>query len=132
MEGKYTDAISRAKARTRPRRRGRHESHRQRARFRGLNVYTPDYVRPDSSPLGYEVLKRQTSYPHMASGWLYIGPEVIYWAVRNVSDIWKPKELYITENGCSADDVSRRTACRRHGSRHVSAQPLNSFAPGCC
>jgi beta-glucosidase len=41
----------------------------------------------------------------MASDWLYIGPEVIYWAVRNVGDIWKPKAIYITENGCSADDV---------------------------
>jgi beta-glucosidase len=41
----------------------------------------------------------------MASDWLYIGPEVIYWAVRNVSDIWKPPALYITENGCSSDDV---------------------------
>jgi beta-glucosidase len=41
----------------------------------------------------------------MASPWLYVGPEVIYWAIRNVSEIWKPKALYITENGCSADDV---------------------------
>jgi beta-glucosidase len=73
--------------------------------FVGLNVYTPEYVRADASPAGYVVEKRQTSYPHMASDWLYIGPEVIYWAVRNVSDIWKPKALYITENGCSADDV---------------------------
>jgi beta-glucosidase len=73
--------------------------------FVGLNVYTPDYVRADSSRDGYSVLPRQKSFPRMASPWLYIGPEVIYWAVRNVSEIWKPKELYITENGCSADDV---------------------------
>jgi beta-glucosidase len=73
--------------------------------FVGLNVYTPEYVRADSSAAGYAIVKRQTSFPRMASTWLYIGPEVIYWAVRNVSDIWKPKELYITENGCSADDV---------------------------
>ena len=73
--------------------------------FVGLNVYTPEYVRADASPVGYVVEKRQASFPRMASDWLYIGPEVIYWAVRNVSDIWKPKALYITENGCSADDV---------------------------
>ncbi len=73
--------------------------------FVGLNVYTPEYVRADSSVAGYKIEKRQASFPRMASTWLYIGPEVIYWAVRNVSDIWKPKELYITENGCSADDV---------------------------
>lgn len=73
--------------------------------FVGLNVYNPDYVRADDSPAGYVVEARQASYPHMASDWLYIGPEGLYWAVRNVSDIWKPKALYITENGCSADDV---------------------------
>jgi beta-glucosidase len=73
--------------------------------FVGLNVYTPEYVRADASPAGYMIEKRQPSYPRMASDWLYIGPEVIYWAVRNVSEIWKPRALYITENGCSADDV---------------------------
>jgi beta-glucosidase len=73
--------------------------------FVGLNVYTPDYVRADSSPLGFAIEKRQSSYPHMASDWLYIGPEVIYWTIRNVSELWKPRALYITENGCSADDV---------------------------
>src|SRR5260370_441096 len=73
--------------------------------FVGLNVYTPDYVKADGSRDGYVVLPRQASFPRMASPWLYVGPEVIYWAVRNVSEVWKPKELYITENGCSADDV---------------------------
>jgi beta-glucosidase len=73
--------------------------------FVGLNVYTPEYVRAAGSPSGYVVEKRQASFPRMASDWLYIGPEVIYWAVRNVSDVWKPHALYITENGCSADDV---------------------------
>ena len=51
------------------------------------------------------MVSRPVSFPHMASPWLYIGPEVIYWAVRNVSEVWKPKELYITENGCSSDDA---------------------------
>jgi beta-glucosidase len=73
--------------------------------FVGLNVYDPAYARADSSPQGYAVEEFQSSYPHMASEWLRIGPEVIYWAVRHVSEIWKPRALYITENGCSADDV---------------------------
>ncbi|HEY3740505.1 MAG TPA: GH1 family beta-glucosidase [Bryobacteraceae bacterium] len=72
--------------------------------FVGLNVYTPTYVRADSSPSGYSVLPRPSSSPKMASPWLFIGPEVIYWAIRNASEIWKPRELYITENGCSSDD----------------------------
>ena len=71
----------------------------------GLNVYTPTYVpRGLFADAGYSVLPRPSSSPRMASPWLFIGPEVIYWAVRNVSEIWKPRELYITENGCSADD----------------------------
>ncbi len=73
--------------------------------FVGLNVYQPQYVRADGSATGYSVENRPTSYPHMASPWLFIGPEAIYWAVRNVSEIWKPPALYITENGCSSDDV---------------------------
>ncbi len=73
--------------------------------FVGLNVYTPEYVRAADSPAGYTVLPRPTSFPHMPSPWLFVGPEVIYWAVRNVSTLWKPQELYITENGCSADDA---------------------------
>jgi beta-glucosidase len=73
--------------------------------FVGLNVYTPEYVRADDSPAGYTVLPRPASFPHMPSPWLFVGPEVIYWAVRNVSTLWKPQEIYITENGCSADDV---------------------------
>ena len=40
----------------------------------------------------------------MASPWLFIGPEVIYWAVRHVSALWKVPALYITENGTSGED----------------------------
>ncbi len=72
--------------------------------FVALNVYAPNYVRADGSAQGYEVLPHLKSSPRMASPWLYVGPEVAYWAVRNVSELWKPKALYISENGCSADD----------------------------
>ncbi|HEU4654648.1 MAG TPA: GH1 family beta-glucosidase [Steroidobacteraceae bacterium] len=73
--------------------------------FVGLNVYTPQYVKADASAGGYSVLPPPKSYPHMASDWLTIGPECLYWAVRNVVDIWKVPAIYITENGCSADDA---------------------------
>lgn len=72
--------------------------------FVGLNVYQPEYARADDSKAGYAVERRPTSYPHMASPWLFIGPEAIYWAVRSVTELWNPKALYITENGCSAED----------------------------
>jgi beta-glucosidase len=73
--------------------------------FLGLNVYAPFYVRADDSARGYEIVPRQTSYPHMASPWIAVGPEVLYWSVRNVCELWHPHQIYITENGCSADDV---------------------------
>jgi beta-glucosidase len=72
--------------------------------FVGLNVYQPDYVRADDSAAGYVVERRPASYPRMASPWLFIGPEAIYWAVRCVAELWNPKAIYITENGCSAED----------------------------
>jgi len=73
--------------------------------FIGHNVYTPNYVRADGSKQGYAIEPKPASYPHMASPWLTIGPECIYWAVRNVCELWNPKAIYITENGCSSDDV---------------------------
>jgi beta-glucosidase len=72
--------------------------------FVAVNVYTPQYVRADAGPRGYAVIPHLESSPRMASPWLYVGPEVAYWAVRYVSELWKPKALYISENGCSADD----------------------------
>jgi beta-glucosidase len=75
--------------------------------FVGLNTYNPSYVEPDASPKGYVVLPMPASYPHMYSPWIQIGPECIYWTVRNVCDIWKEKvpAVFITENGSSSDDV---------------------------
>ncbi len=75
--------------------------------FVGLNVYTPQYVSADASPLGFKVEPNPSSYPHMFSPWLTIGPECIYWAVRNTCDNWKERApaIYITENGTSSDDV---------------------------
>ena len=73
--------------------------------FVGINIYTPTYVRADSSPLGFTVVPHPKSYPHMASSWLSIGPEALYWGPRHVAKIWNVKEIYITENGCSSSDV---------------------------
>lgn len=106
MEGKYTDGYLQSEGANAPKvEAGDMKIIGSPLDFVGLNVYAPEYVRADSSPEGYVVEKRPASFPRMASDWLYIGPEVIYWAVRNVSDLWKPHALYITENGCSSDDV---------------------------
>src|SRR6201996_5196573 len=73
--------------------------------FVGMNVYTPTYVRAEESAPGFAVVPPPSSYPHMASPWLNIGPEALYWAPRHLGEIWNVKEMYITENGCSSADV---------------------------
>ena len=55
-------------------------------------------------PKGYTILPLPDSYPKMASGWLTIGPEALYWAPKLAADVWGIKSLYITENGTSAAD----------------------------
>jgi len=73
--------------------------------FTGLNVYTAAYVRVDDSELGYAMVHPPSSYPHMLSPWLTIGPEALYWAPKLVAQVWKVKDIFITENGCSSADV---------------------------
>ena len=72
--------------------------------FVSLNVYAPEWVRADDGPKGYAVVPHIASSPRMASPWLVVGPEVAYWAVRQVSELWNPKAILISENGASADD----------------------------
>lgn len=73
--------------------------------FVGTNIYQPMYVRADAGPSGFAVVPNPASYPHMASPWLFIGPEVLYWGPRHVAKLWNVHEIYITENGCSSSDV---------------------------
>jgi beta-glucosidase len=73
--------------------------------FAGINIYTPTYIRADNSAAGFAAVPPPKSYPHMASWWLNIGPEALYWGPRHVAKIWNVKEIYITENGCSSSDI---------------------------
>jgi beta-glucosidase len=73
--------------------------------FQGLNIYTATPVRAADNPQGYVVIPRPKSYPTMASPWLTIGPEALYWGPKLAASELGIKEIYITENGCSADDV---------------------------
>ncbi|HST50414.1 MAG TPA: GH1 family beta-glucosidase [Pyrinomonadaceae bacterium] len=74
--------------------------------FVGINVYTPTYVRADeSSAVGFAFVPHPSTFPHMASPWLFIGPEALYWGPRHVTKLWNVREIYITENGCSSADV---------------------------
>jgi beta-glucosidase len=74
--------------------------------FVGVNVYGPHhYVRACAAAPGFASVPLSASYPHMASSWLKVGPEALYWAPRHVASIWNVKTIYITENGCSAADA---------------------------
>jgi beta-glucosidase len=40
----------------------------------------------------------------MDSAWHLLDPEALDWGPRLVHEIWKPKAIYVTENGCAAKD----------------------------
>ena len=74
--------------------------------FVGINVYRPSsYVLPSDEPPGYREIPVNASHPKMASSWHLFGPECLYWAPRQVRDLWGATSIYITENGCAALDV---------------------------
>jgi beta-glucosidase len=73
--------------------------------FIGLNVYGPQYIRAADNEQGYENVHMPSSFPTMASPWLHVGPESLYWTPKLVHDIWHPKAIFITENGASSNDT---------------------------
>ena len=73
--------------------------------FQGLNIYSPVWVRAADTPLGYALVEDPASYPHMLSPWLTIGPEALYWGPRLANEVFDLREIYITENGASSQDI---------------------------
>lgn len=73
--------------------------------FQGLNIYTPCWIRAADTPLGYAVVPDPSSYPHMESDWLTLGPEAMYWVPRLANEAFDLREIYITENGASSTDT---------------------------
>jgi beta-glucosidase len=106
LEGKYTDAYLKACGKDAPRFTDDDlKVIAQPVDFIGINVYRPSVyvVASDESP-GYQMIPFNKSHPRMFSSWLLLGPEVMYWAPRQVQSLWKAKEIFITENGCGAAD----------------------------
>ena len=74
--------------------------------FVGINVYRPSsYVLASDEAPGYRDIPINASHPKMQSSWHLLGPECMYWAPRQVHDLWGARSIYITENGCAALDV---------------------------
>src|SRR5262245_1488283 len=73
--------------------------------FVGINVYKPSmYVLASDKDPGYREVPYNKSHPKMFSSWHTLGPESLYWGPKLVQSLWKPKAIYIAENGCAADD----------------------------
>lgn len=73
--------------------------------FVGINVYVAKtYILASGEPSGYSNLPFNVSHPKMASSWHRLSPEALYWAPKLLHSLWKPGEIYITENGCAASD----------------------------
>jgi beta-glucosidase len=106
LEGRYTDGYLAAAGKDAPTFTARDlEIISSPVDFVGLNVYSPGpYVLASDAAPGWTTLPLPASYPHMASDWLKVGPEALYWAPRHVARLWNVKDLYITENGTSAAD----------------------------
>jgi beta-glucosidase len=105
LEGKYTDEYLTAAGANAPE--FTPEDMRTiggRVDFVGLNWYAPNYVRASEDRRGFAEVPNPPSYPHMASPWLFIGPQILYWAPRHLKEIWGVNNVMIAENGCSADD----------------------------
>jgi beta-glucosidase len=75
--------------------------------FVGTNIYTTQEAVPADTPAGFAMVPRPASYPHASSDWLFFNPQAIYWTPKLVSKLWNVKEIYITENGYSSDDILR-------------------------
>jgi beta-glucosidase len=74
--------------------------------FVGVNLYRPsEYVVPSEDERGYRAIPINESHPKMQSSWHLFGPEVMYWAPRQVASIWGALPIYVTENGCAAADT---------------------------
>jgi beta-glucosidase len=106
LEGKYTDAYLAAAGNDAPDvTEGDLRIIASPVDFIGLNVYRPAaYVVASDRGLGFRRIAFNKSHPRMLSLWHLLGPEVMYWAPRQLQSLWNTKEIYITENGCAASD----------------------------
>jgi beta-glucosidase len=106
LEGRYTDAYLKAAGADAPRFTDAElKTIATPVDFVGLNVYGPgEFVRAIGEPPFYALIPLPASHPRMGEPWLTFNPEALYWAPRHVAKLWNVKEIYITENGTSAED----------------------------
>jgi beta-glucosidase len=107
LEGKYTDAYLKDAGKDAPK--FTDEDLKVIASpldFVGINVYKPNaYVVASDDAPGWREVAWAKGHPQMFNDWLAFGPESLYWAPKFVQSMWKPKGIFITENGCAGDEV---------------------------
>jgi beta-glucosidase len=106
LEGRYTDAFLAAAGAAAPKFTEQElQAIAAPVDYVGINVYMPSqYVLAADTPPGYRLVPFNKSHPRMAAPWHLVGPEALYWGPRHVARVWNVNEVYITENGCAADD----------------------------
>lgn len=77
--------------------------------FLGLNIYSGYFVRAAKGS-GRETLPFPPQYPQAGLDWLRLVPQSIYWALRHCHTLYRPKALYITENGAGYDEPASPTS----------------------
>lgn len=73
----------------------------------GLNNYSGYHVRAGGGEAGFEVLPHPQGYPRLHMPWLNLVPEALYWGPRHIREVMglpTDKPIFISENGCAADD----------------------------
>lgn len=73
--------------------------------FTGVNIYTTQEVMAADNPDGYVTIPRPATYPRLMADWLFYNPQAVYWTPKLMAKVWGIREMYITENGCSAADT---------------------------
>ncbi len=71
--------------------------------FLGLNIYTGSFVRAGKHGRP-ETLPLPKGYPGSDCAWLKFMPQALHWGPRHAAEIYKVKNIYITENGVGYDD----------------------------
>lgn len=104
MEGQYPASFLEAEAANAPRiMDGDMAAIGSRVDFVGINIYTGIYVEPLDAPAGFRPVFGG-KMPTMGLDWLRVTPESMYWGPRLLNELWKPKGIFISENGAPAAD----------------------------
>ena len=72
--------------------------------FLGLNIYTARFVRAGRRGRP-EFLPLPPNYPQADADWLKLTPQALHWGPRLAHEIYRPKEIFITENGAGYNDA---------------------------